>query len=119
VKGRLRALQLVVAAAIVAAAGGAWASGHAGPDLGPIFATLVVVSILFGGVPWLVSWWLLSRKRSGLVWFLGSASPGLTVAVVLFWGELFEPQAAYVFLALLPALAHQIKLLVSLNSRRL
>jgi hypothetical protein len=103
-------VQLSAAASITAGAGRAWASGHAGADLRPLFFLIGALYFTFGVVPWLASWWLLRRKRSFGTWFFGTAGPCLGVGAVLRWEP--EPRWPYVFLAVLPAVLHLTKLVI-------
>jgi hypothetical protein len=91
----------LVAGVALGWSGVARASGHA---LGALFACAEVLAAL---LPWGISCWLLLSKPSPRVWAWGTLTAGLATALVVV-SEL-PPQAAYVSVALLPAVAHLFK----------
>jgi hypothetical protein len=101
---------VVVAGAVTASAGVARASGH---ELGALDDLLLMAAMVIGGVPWAISWWLLSRKDSPRTWFLGSLMSAIATAITL-WATLSSDDGGssrliFAGVALLPGAAHQLK----------
>jgi hypothetical protein len=106
-KARVAAL---VAGAVTASAGVARASGN---ELGALDDLLFMAAVVVCGVPWAISWWLLSRKDSPRIWFLGSLMSALATAIIFFATPSSDfggpSQLICVGVGLLPAAAHQLK----------
>ena len=63
--------------------GVALASGHALSGLGDAIAAVAIVGGLLSFFLWVLSWWLLTRKRSMGVWFGGTISA--VILPICFW----------------------------------
>jgi hypothetical protein len=76
--------------------------------LNPAPAAMAAVAVALLG-PWLLSWWLLWRSRSMLVWFFGTFGvSGVVFALVNIPLRPIEAIGLWA-IALLPALFHQLK----------
>lgn len=107
-----RGLRIATLVAGVVATWGdvAWASGHELNALGDAFQ---VAAAVVAALPWTISWCLLLRRNSIRTWFWGTLTAGIATVIIIA-SELSSvsggsPQAIFVLVALLPAVAHLIK----------
>jgi hypothetical protein len=95
----------IVGAAVAVWSGAARASGN---ELGALGALIVLALVIFAGVPWAISLFLLLRKSSPGTCIVGTLTSGIAFVVVLV--AALPPQPlVYVGIALLPAAAHLLK----------